>query len=43
MDSGTLNPKNEDCPDMKENVKEAKGGQSASSSNSKNSQAYPVM
>ncbi|KAG6466130.1 hypothetical protein ZIOFF_076081 [Zingiber officinale] len=25
MDSSTLNPKNEDCPDMKENVKETKG------------------
>ncbi|KAG6536171.1 hypothetical protein ZIOFF_001220 [Zingiber officinale] len=37
MDSSTLNPKNEDCPDMKENVKETKGSQSASSSNSKNS------
>ncbi|KAG6535921.1 hypothetical protein ZIOFF_000952 [Zingiber officinale] len=36
MDSSTLNPKNEDCPDMKENVKETKGSQSASSSNSKN-------
>ncbi|XP_042473908.1 SPX domain-containing protein 1-like [Zingiber officinale] len=24
MDSNTLNPKNEDCPDMKENVKEQK-------------------
>ena len=37
MDSSTLNPKNEDCPDMKENVKETKGSQSASSSNAKNS------
>ncbi|XP_042382379.1 auxin response factor 2A-like isoform X2 [Zingiber officinale] len=37
MDSSTLNPKNEDCPDMNENVKETKGSQSASSSNSKNS------
>lgn len=36
MDSSALNPKNEDCPDKKENVKEAKGSQSASSSNSKN-------
>ncbi|KAG6515017.1 hypothetical protein ZIOFF_025395 [Zingiber officinale] len=27
MDSSTLNPKNEDCPDMKENVKETKGNQ----------------
>ncbi|KAG6506670.1 hypothetical protein ZIOFF_031997 [Zingiber officinale] len=25
MDSSTLNPKSEDCPDMKENVKETKG------------------